>query len=90
MVLHFKTSTDGQLWFLYCSSLRLIEENKQIGRGVPLAGVDKAMQKRILSVSENRPNTAHHQVNRPAQEDEQKRSEQTTPPQHTTRGTEKS
>jgi hypothetical protein len=62
MVLHFKTSTDGDLSFLYCSSLRLIEEAKQIGRGVG-SGVDKIMLKRIMAASENRPNTAHHQAN---------------------------
>jgi len=62
MVLHFKTCAKGHLWFMYCSSLRLIEEEKQVGRGIGQANtIEKAIKKRILSMSEHRPNTAHVQ-----------------------------
>jgi len=61
MMLHFKASSGGKLWFLYCSSLRLLDGSE--GRPVPGAKLqigltDGEVKRRLYAVTTDRPRTA--------------------------------
>ena len=61
MVLHFKASSRGKVWFLYCGSLRLLDGSE--GKPGPTAkmhiGISDMVQKRrLFDVTTNRPRTA--------------------------------
>jgi hypothetical protein len=57
MVLHFKASSGGKVWLLYCSSLRLMDGSD--GAKTQKIGVsDAEMKRRLYAVTTGRPRTA--------------------------------
>ena len=61
MVLHFKASSRGKVWFMYCGSLRLLDSSDgKAGPGAKMQiGIpDMVQKKRLFAVTTDRPRTA--------------------------------
>lgn len=60
-ILHFKASSGGRVWFLYCGSLRLLDSSDsrpQLGGKVQIGASEIEKKRRLYAVTTDRPRTA--------------------------------
>ena len=59
-ILHFKASSGGRVWFLYCGSLRLLDgsDRPHLGGKVQIGATEIEKKRRLYAVTTDRPRTA--------------------------------